>query len=342
MTAQEPRRILVGGYTGERLGDLRPEGIVAILHDPRDGTLSQDGPALHVRSPSYLLAHPQHPVLYAVNETDPGALSAIGTGARLQVRAQLALPGQLPCHLCLSPDSGYLLVANYGSGNVVALRLDAGGLPQEVSSVFDSYGAGPHARQEGPHAHHLLLGPDGTIWLVDLGADVVRRLQTSPQGTLTEGEPVVVLPAGTGPRQIRLGPGARTAYVLGELSAELITVALKPGRAGEIVDRRPAWMSEPSGANLPAHLLVADGRLYVSHRGHDRITVFSLENGLPVARKEIETGGWPRHFAIAGGWLYVADQLGEQVSARPLASAGLAVVRPAQMAVRAPTCVLPL
>jgi 6-phosphogluconolactonase len=338
MTAFAPRRLLVGGYTDEPSSEIIPGGVVPILHDPSNGSLRQDGPALHVASPSYLLSAPQRPLVYAVNETYPAALSAIRVGGRLQVLAQLAIPGQLPCHLCLSPDSRHLLVANYGSGNVVAVRLDPRGIPQEVTGVFDSYGAGPHPRQDGPHAHHIGLGPDGTNWVVDLGADVVRRLHTSPAGTLKEGEPVVVLPAGTGPRQIRLGRGQRTAYVLGELSGELITVALKPGRPAVIVNRRPAWLSEPSGANLPAHLLAVGGRLYVSHRGHDRITVFSLENDLPVPLEEIQTGAWPRHFALAGGWLYVADQLDDEVTTGALSSSGVSL----RVAVRRPTCVLPL
>jgi 6-phosphogluconolactonase (cycloisomerase 2 family) len=231
-------------------------------------------------------------------------------------------------------------VANYGSGNVVAVRLGADGIPREVTGAFDSYGTGPHPRQGGPHAHHIVLGPDGTYWVVDLGADVVRRLQISPEGILTEGEPVVVLPAGTGPRQIRLGPGQRTAYVLGELSGELITVALKPGRAGEIVNRRPAWLNEPPGENLPAHLLVVGDRLYVSHRGYDRITVFTLKSDLPVPLEEIQTGAWPRHFVVAGGWLYTADQLDDQVTAQAAASAGDSRPRPLHSPIARPSCIL--
>jgi 6-phosphogluconolactonase len=313
-----PRRMLVAGYTDEQSSQVGPQGIVPILHDPSNGSLRQDGPALEVASPSYLLRHPEQPLVYAVNETEPAAVSAIGIGSPLRVLSTLPIPGQLPCHLCLSPDLRHLLVANYGSGDVVALRLGADGSPQEVTGVFGSYGTGPHRRQEGPHAHHILLGPDGTNWVVDLGTDMVRRLHISTEGTLREGEPVVGLPAGTGPRQIRLSRDRRTAYVLGELSGELITVALKPGRSGAIVNRRPAWLAEPSGANLPAHLLVVGDRLYVSHRGLNRITVFGLKDDLPIPLTEIKTGQWPRHFAIRDRWLYVADQLDDQVSARAL------------------------
>ena len=342
MTAAAPRRLLVGGYTDQPSSRTGPHGVVPILHEPSNGSLRQDGPALELRSPSYLLAHPAQPLVYAVNESESAAVSAIGTGGQLHVRSTLAIPGQLPCHLCLSPDSGHLLVANYGSGSVVALRLGADGIPQEVSGVFDSYGGGPHPRQDGPHAHHIQRGPDGTYWVVDLGADVVRRLQISPDGALTEGEPVVALPAGTGPRQIRLGRSAETAYVLGELSGELITVALRAGRPAEIVSRRPAWLTKPCGENLPAHLLVVGDRLYVSHRGLNRITVFDLKNDVPIPAAELQTGAWPRHFVVEPGWLYTADQLGDQVTARALTSSGEALAPSVRTPVRRPTCILPL
>ena len=337
-----PRRLLVGGYTDEPNSRVGPRGVVPIVHDRSTGCLGQEGPALELASPSYLLRHPAQPLVYAVNESESAAVSVVEISGQPQVRSTLAIPGQLPCHLCLSADSRYLLVANYGSGDVVALRLGADGTALEVSAVLGSHGCGPHPRQDGPHAHHIQRGPDGTYWVVDLGADVVRRLQISPNGALREGEPVVALPAGTGPRQIRLGRSAKTAYVLGELSGELITVALRPGRPAAVVSRRPAWLTEPCGENLPAHLLVVGDRLYVSHRGLNLITVFDLVNDLPVPAAEIQTGAWPRHFAVARGWLYTADQLGDQVTARALSPSGDSLAASVPMAVRRPTCILPL
>ena len=88
-------------------------------------------------------------------------------------------------------------------------------------------------------------------------------------------------------------------------------------------------------------MLVGD-RLYVSHRGLNRITVFGLKDDLPIPLTEIETGQWPRHFAIGSGWLYVADQLDDRVSVRALASSGDSFGTPLHLAVRRPSCVLPL
>jgi 6-phosphogluconolactonase len=220
------------------------------------------------------------------------------------------------------------------------LALGADGVPQEVTSVFDSYGAGPPpAAGRTARASHSAW-PRRHVLGVDLGADVVRRLQIRPNGVLAEGEPVVVLPAGTGPRQIRVSADQRTAYVLGELSGELITVALGPLRLGAIVNRRPAWLSDPSGPNLPARLLAVGDRLYVSRRGLDRITVFGLKNDVPTPLTEIETGTWPRHFALSGRWLYTADQLDDQMTVHDLRSSRDSGQISLHIPIWRPTCVL--
>ena len=56
------------------------------------------------------------------------------------------------------------------------------------------------------------------------------------------------------------------------------------------------------------------------------------------SRQRIKTGAWPRHFALGGGWLYVADQLDDQVTTGALSSSGVTL----RLAIRRPTCVLPL
>jgi 6-phosphogluconolactonase (cycloisomerase 2 family) len=79
--------------------------------------------------------------------------------------------------------------------------------------------------------------------------------------------------------------------------------------------------------------------LYVSHRGHNAVTVFSLERDLPVPLEEIRTGAWPRHFVVAGGWLYTADQLDDQITAQALTSAGDSRP-PLHSPIRRPSCIL--
>jgi 6-phosphogluconolactonase len=342
MIGPEVIRSLVGGYTdatGSNGGP--PQGVVPLVHDRRAGTLRQDGPALPLPNPSYLIRHPRAPLVYAVHETDPGAVTALAVDGPVRVLATLATPGAHPCHLCLSADLRYLLLANYGDGSVVAVRLDRSGLPIETTAKVDFSGSGPHERQAAPHAHQVATGPDGTLWVVDLGADLVRRLDLGHGGTLTELEPAVVLPPGTGPRQIRVRPDHRTGYVLGELSGELITVSLTG--SGAVLHRQPCWLTQPGRDYLPAHLsLTTTGRLYASLRGADRVTVFDTAGGSPRPIGEAATLAWPRHFALDGRWLYLAEQLADRVTICRLNDTGLAPTDIDRVShpVHQPSCVL--
>jgi 6-phosphogluconolactonase len=324
MSGPEVIRALVGGYTDTTGSSGRPpQGVVPFVHDRRAGTLWQDGPALPLPSPSYLIRHPQAPLVYAVHETDPGAVSALAVDGPVRVLATVPTPGAHPCHLCLSADLRHLLLANYGDGSVVAVRLDHSGLPIEATAKITFSGSGPHERQAAPHAHQVATGPDGTVWAVDLGADLVRRLDLGRDGTLTELEPAVVLPPGTGPRQIRVRADHRTGYILGELSGELITVSWSESSA--LLHRQPSWLTQPDSDYLPAHLALTEaGRLYASLRGADRVTVFDTAGSTPRPIGETPTLAWPRHFVIDGRWLYLAEQFANRLTVRRLGSTGLA------------------
>lgn len=339
VSAATVRRLLVGGYTDEGSPEGTPYGVVCLVHDRARNRLSPSGPALHLRSPSYLAPHPHRPLVYAVNEGHQGGVTTIGVDGDLAVRAELPIPGDLPCHLTVSADGRILAVANYNDGSVVAVRLDDDGLATEVVGFYEGHGSGPHPRQDGPYAHQVQNGPDGALWVADLGADVVRRLWLAPDGTLSEGEPVLVLPPGTGPRQLRLRPDGRHGYVIGELSGEVLTV--DTSGAGRVLDRRPAWLTRPPEDNLAAHLVLRGERLYASHRGLDRIVEFEAHPAHVTPIRELPTGGSPRHFALDGDWLYVADQLDDRLTARQL-SDDTAADGVLQAAVRRPSCVLPL
>lgn len=319
---------MAGGYTDQPTSDL-PAGIVPLRHDSTG--LRPDGPAIDVASPSYLTRHSGRALVYAVSEGARSAVTAVHPDP-LEIVASLAVPGDHACHLAVTGDGRYLLAAAYGDGTVSSVRLDECGRPVEVADSLTPQGSGPHPRQRGPHAHHIRPLPDGSISVTDLGADLIRRIRIDDSGALREDDPVLRLPPGTGPRQTRLHPNGRTTYVLGELSGELITAT-----NGVVDHRRPAWIDQPDGENLPAHLLVAGDFLYVSHRGHDRIAVFDVGRVVPAPVGEFATGAWPRHMAIHAGWLYIAGQNDNEITVRPLDRTGAVSRTP----MCRPSCVLP-
>jgi 6-phosphogluconolactonase (cycloisomerase 2 family) len=87
-----------------------------------------------------------------------------------------------------------------------------------------------------------------------------------------------------------------------------------------------------------------DGRfLYVANRGVGTVAVFALAGVAPELVAEVDTGGeWPRHFALAGRHLYVADERADMIRilrVDPVTGVPEPVGEPVPVA--SPTCVRP-
>ena len=342
MAHNDSELVFVGCYTGE--ADGQGEGIVALRRDPRTGALTRSGTvAARTPSPSFLARHPVLDVLYAVNELADGTVSAwsVAPDGELTGLAVQPTGGGHPCHLAVTADGRHLVAANYGSGSVAVFPLDGAGVPGERSDLVQHAGSGPVAdRQEGPHAHMVAPDRDGPgLLAVDLGADRVFRYRLDPvSGRLTGGEPALVAAPGTGPRHVARHPDG-TLYLAAELAGTL--TGYRPDRAtGALAAGDPVATSDGSAPVYPSELVVGrDGRfVYVANRGPDTVAVFA--DGVRVA--EVPTGGtWPRHLALIGDHLYVANERSHSVSTFALGvEDGLPrpVGRPT--AVPSPTCVL--
>jgi 6-phosphogluconolactonase len=212
-----------------------------------------------------------------------------------------------------------VLVANYASGTVAVLPIEAGGALGHATQVIQHRGSGPNAaRQEGPHAHCILAHPSNRFALAaDLGMDrvLLYRLDVENRSLLHADGDAVMRP-GTGPRHLAFHPSLPLVFVSGELDST-VTALHCDAESGamstlQTVSTLPAgW----TGANFPADIHVApSGRtLYVSNRGHDSIAVLSVApaTGALALEQVVSTGGaWPRNFSLdpRGRWLLVANQ----------------------------------
>lgn len=311
-SANDDRTLLiVGSYTAA--SDGRGEGIGTFRRDARTGELTPVG-SLALDSPSWLTPHPTLPVLYAVNETAEGAITAVAVAEDGTLSALNSLPtgGADPCHLSVTPDGRFLLCANYSGGSLAAFALGPDGVPTVRTALVQHEGNGPNAeRQEAAHVHMAVLDETGTlVSAVDLGTDEIRSYRLGEEGELI---PVSVstLPAGTGPRQLVRRPGTSHAYVVGELAASLVTVREEPPGTFAVENSVPATL-EPGGENLPAQLVLHGDRLFLSNRGPEKITEFTFDG---VAVADHGTGEWPRHFSIVGEHVYVAAQSSDAIQA---------------------------
>ncbi|WP_405779075.1 lactonase family protein [Streptomyces sp. NBC_01378] len=308
-------RAFIGSFTS-----AGGRGIVMADVDPDTGALTVTGAFGAVADPSYLAVNhtPTGPVLYAVSETAPGAVTAYDIAGPVPhpICTPVGVRGDEPTHLTIA--RGHLLTANYGSGSVSVLPLAADGTPQPPSSVLLHEGSGPHPdRQLAAHTHQVLPDPSGSWALsVDLGTDSVQSYSLDPEtGELTlHGE--ITLPPGTGPRHLAFHPAGRHAYVLGELHPT-VTVCRWDAATGalEPTGETPLFPEGADGTVSPSAPVVSrDGRhLWVTVRGTDTIVVLALDERGEEAEviTSVPCGGhWPRDLALhpSSSHLYAANE----------------------------------
>jgi 6-phosphogluconolactonase len=337
--------VFVGCYTPESGGD--GEGIALLRRDPATGALTRLGTVARTPSPSFLTQHPALPVLYAVNELDEGTVSSwsVAGDGTLTPLAVRSTGGQAPCHLAVSGDGRHLLAANYGSGSVAVLPLDPDGVPGERTDLLDLDGHGPDPdRQAGPHAHMVAPDPhSATVLVVDLGADRVRRYRLDPvSGRLSTQPTAVVAEPGTGPRHLTRHPDGALLLV-GELGGNLTWFRPDPDGGRLRAEGRVAT-SSAAGPVYPSEIVVgADGRfVHVANRGPDTVTTFAWDGTAASVVSEVPTGGaWPRHLALLGDHLYVANERSHSVSGfRVDPESGVPTALGDPTAQPSPTCLL--
>ncbi|WP_432053836.1 lactonase family protein [Streptomyces sp. bgisy022] len=284
-----------------------------------DGALTALSTLDGVPDPSYLALAADGRTLYAVSETDEGAVAALRvTGDGLEpAGGPVPVAASGPTHLGLF--DGHLLTANYSSGSLTAVPVRPDGtLARSASGVLRHSGSGPHPqRQQGPHTHQVQADPAGR-WAVavDLGTDSVLVC------ALADGAPVLhretALRPGSGPRHLAFHPDGRHAYVLNELSPTLLACRWDSD-AGVLrpLTEIPVLPGAPAGDAYPSGLAVSpDGRrLWTATRGEDVLSVFSLDaetgggRDTPRLLATVPCGGrWPRALTEADGVLYVANE----------------------------------
>jgi len=320
--------LLVGAYGPDMKGGAR--GVSAAASAP-DGRLSIGGTVADAASPSWLAVHGDRLVatLEGTGELAWFARTADGWAAD----GVVSTGGRYPCHAAFLDDET-VAVACYGDGAVVVVRHG-----DEVPlQRLEGTGSGPLAAQEGPHAHHVHVLPDGRVLTLDLGADRIHVHRRRADGLL-ERVDSIPLPEGTGPRDLLALPSGELA-LLGEWSCELLI--LDPaGAEFEIMQILPL-PGAVSGQDQAAALgLSADGRhLFAGIRGSDRIAVIALEaDGVRSVGWVASGGRWPRHLLVDGELLHVANQLSDAVTTFRIGTDGIPV-EIGSAGTPAPTCIV--
>src|SRR3989454_3572919 len=151
-----PISVYVGTYTGEK-----SKGIYRFQLDLETGKATAPELSAEAKSPSFLALHPGGRFLYAANETSPGSASAFsidrGSGKLLFLN-QEPIRGDGPCHLVVDQGGKFVLLANYGSGSLSVLPLQADGRLGACKPPISHKGSSVNPeRQKEPHAHSINL-----------------------------------------------------------------------------------------------------------------------------------------------------------------------------------------
>jgi len=316
--------VYIGTYTSGT-----SKGVYLSRFDPESGQLSAPQLAAETRNPTFVALHPNHRFLYVANEISSfrgqnagsiGAYKIDGKTGGLTLVNEQPSGGSGPCHLAVDAKGRCVLVANYGSGSVAALPVEAdGSLGAPAVSVQHEGSSVNRERQAGPHAHFITADPADRFALAcDLGIDkvLVYRLSTDPAGLAANDPPWVSVKPGSGPRHLAFHPKEPFVYLINELGWN-VTAFSYDARRGVLTEIQTiSTVPEGfTGDNLDAEVQVhPSGKfLYASNRGNDSLAEFSIDQKtgrLAFVERVSSQGKTPRHFAVdpTGRWMLVENQ----------------------------------
>lgn len=259
-------------------------------------------------NPTYVTVSEDNRFLYSViKDGESGGVAGYSVNSQtgeLTLLNNLLDIGASPCHVSVNQANNKVVTANYHKGTIELYSVNQeNGLVEASLSVGKHEGSGPHERQEKPHTHFSGFTPDEKyVVAVDLGIDQLMTYELN-NGALREVSRLSVRP-GSGPRHISFHPNGKYAYIMTELSSEVIALSYDSsnGEFTEIqyISTIPEDFTENNQGS--AIHLSSDGKfVYVSNRGHNSIAVFRVneESGKLTFIEHTSTeGDWPRDFVL--------------------------------------------
>ncbi|MGL6196806.1 MAG: lactonase family protein, partial [Thermoguttaceae bacterium] len=264
----------IGTYTQ---GHFKGKGIYLADLDTATGEISEPKLVAECDSPAFLVDNRvgEDSYIYAVGETwteGKGPIYAFKVNkndSTLTKLNEITIPGTGPTHLCICDNGGgglgveaknVLVVACYGSGNVVSLPILPDGKLGEVVSSIKHEGSGPNkARQNEPHPHGVYQMPIGKShynpneWRVreiavpDLGTDKIFLYEVdtaTAKMTPAKHQKFIELPPGSGPRHLAFTGDKRDGtriYCVNELDS---TVSFIDGDVVQTVSTLPKEITD--------------------------------------------------------------------------------------------------
>ena len=314
----------VGGYTTpDRNG--RGNGINVFQVDPVSGAWTHLQHVGGLENPTLFTLNRDRTRLYSVHggRNLVSAFSVDRPTGMLTLLGQIDCQGNNPVDSALDPTERFLVVANYGTGAVAVIPLDAGGGLQPVAQLVALRGTpGPDPKEQASsHPHAVIFDPSGQFVIVpDKGFDRTFLFRFENGRLAPAAQEHAEAAPGAAPRHATFHPRLPVLYVNNELDSTITVFDWAPGRATarQVIT---TLVNHYAGHNTTAEIAVSpDGRhLYVSNRGQDSIVQFAVsqDSGALGYAGHFPTGGErPRFFALGPDFrhLYVANQESDSIT----------------------------
>jgi 6-phosphogluconolactonase len=309
--------LLVGTYTQKG-----SKGIYVYHFDTATGKAVELSHTESVVNPSFLAITKDKQYVYAVNESNEGAISAFNLKRnQLKLINQVTTKGADPCYVTISPDQKNIFVANYSGGSIAQFYRFADGRLSNIRQLIQHQGSSINKeRQTSAHVHGTFFSPDGNyLFTPDLGMDKVYIYpfsNTKYPPLQTDKVTIIQSKEGAGPRHLCFSKNNQFIYVMEELSGNISVYQFHKGGTKHVqsIGAHPDSFNKQAGS-ADIHLS-PDGRfLYASNRGEENniVKLKVLPNGkLDNSSKTYTStlGNKPRNFTISedGKWLLVANQ----------------------------------
>lgn len=288
MSENANQYLYIGSYTDK----YHTDGIYICELNASIGEMKHISTCRQCRNPNFLAVRKNR--LYAVNEGDGQSwITAyqITAARKLQLLDHQEIAGLGPCHISVDEQLEYVYYANYLSGEIGRIGLNANGAfmksQGDASEVIRHQGCSIHERQQQAHPHGVHIWEDRKLLLVpDLGLDQVIIYDISREHMQKAGC-ISVLP-GDGPRHIAVHPNGRWLYLICELTNVIYMYEWEEKR-GLMERQRIAMLPE-----LPDKQYIA-GEIAITHNG--KFVIASIR----AWGKEKEENGYICIFSIFSG-----------------------------------------
>ena len=283
------------------------EGIYEIVLNTETKRLEEAKLVAKIGNPTYLALSNKKDILYAVSKTEKGGGIAAfkkNSDATFEKISELIEENAAPpCYVAYDADRSLVYTTSYHDGFVSVYKTDTNG-SLTLTDVKQHDGSSVHENQEKAHAHYMNLTPDRNyVVACDLGTDKVYTYKVSEDGKLDLAATYKANP-GTGPRHLVFHPNGKFAYLVGELTSEIVVLAYNAAEGSfKTVQTISSIPDTHTTFNSGSAVRVTeDGRfLYSSNRGHNSIAVYAInEHGDSIERIQLiaSEGDTPRDFAL--------------------------------------------